>query len=115
LGLSKEDLAGIAGVARPTVSRLINHGAVPSRNSTLDRIGAALGWEPGTCRAVLDGTRAPAATATASRAARLVAQRLDSIADDARAAAADVEQSLARLRAIEQQARDSARLMMRTL
>lgn len=113
LGLSKEDLAGIAGVARPTVSRLINHAAVPARTSTLDRIGAALGWVPGTCHAVLDGARAPAVSAAASRAARLVVQRLDSIADEAKAAADDAARSVARLRAIEEQARHTALLMMR--
>ncbi|MCA4761692.1 helix-turn-helix transcriptional regulator [Mycobacterium sp. SMC-2] len=42
-GLSKHDLARLARVARPTISRLINHGMVPSRAATLDRIGAARG------------------------------------------------------------------------
>ena len=96
LGLSKEDLAGIAGVARATVSRLINHAAVPSRTRTLDRIGAALGWEPGTCRALLEGRGLPASAVTVSRAAQLVAQRLDSIADEAHAAADDAQRAVAR-------------------
>lgn len=45
LGLSKHDLARIARVARPTVSRLINHAEIPARASTLGRIEKALGWE----------------------------------------------------------------------
>ena len=56
MGLSKREL-GLMGVARSTVSRLINDAVIPSRAATLIKIGAVLGWTPGSCEAVLAGSR----------------------------------------------------------
>jgi transcriptional regulator with XRE-family HTH domain len=111
-GLSKHDLARLARVARPTISLLINHGKIPSRAATLDRIGAALGWETGTCAALLAGQPAPGPCPPATRSAKLVAQRLTEIAEEARSAAAAVEQSVLRLKTIEDRARAAARFVL---
>jgi hypothetical protein len=111
-GLSKHDLARLARVARPTISLLINHGKIPSRAATLDRIGAALGWEAGTCAALLAGQPAPGPYPPATRSAKLVAQRLTEIAEEARSAAAAVEQSVLRLKTIEDRARAAARFVL---
>jgi hypothetical protein len=118
LGLSKHDLGKIARVSRPTVSRLINHALVPAREATLDRIGAALGWEPGTCEAVLAGgeptLRAGRPDDGLSQSAKLVAERLAEIAAEAKWAAQEAERSVHRLRVIEEQARAAVRLVQRT-
>jgi hypothetical protein len=111
-GLSKHDLARLARVARPTISRLINHGMVPSRTATLDRIGAALGWEAGTCAALLAGQPLPGPRAPATRSAQLVAQRLTEIAEEARSAAGAAEQSILRLKTIEERARAAAQFVL---
>jgi transcriptional regulator with XRE-family HTH domain len=114
LGLSKHDLARIARVARPTVSRLINHAAIPARAATLDRIGAALGWEAGSCAAMLAGEGGPGPRTAVSRSAQLVAQRLTEIADEARSAAEDAQEWTFRLNTIEERARAAAQLVLRT-
>ncbi|BDN85413.1 MULTISPECIES: helix-turn-helix domain-containing protein [Mycobacteriaceae] len=111
-GLSKHELARIARVGRSTVSRLINHAEIPARAATLDRIGAALGWEAGTCAAVLGGQPAPVQRVAASSSAKLVAQRLTEIANEAHTVAGAAEQSIARLKAIEERARTAAQLVL---
>jgi DNA-binding LacI/PurR family transcriptional regulator len=114
LGLSKHDLARIARVARPTVSRLINHAEIPARASTLSRIEKALGWEAGACAAVLDGQAQPGPSPVVSRSSQVVAQRLTEIADEA-SVVADVAQSAARrMKSIEERARAAAQLALRT-
>lgn len=105
-GFTKHELSRIAGVARPVVSRLINHGEVPGRQSVRDAIGAALGWESGSCDAVLAGG-APTFLASAQWAL-VVAERLQMIAEQAEGAAADNEQQAARLRQIAEQAQAAA-------
>lgn len=111
-GLSKHDLARLARVARPTISLLINHGKIPSRAATLDRIGAALGWEAGTCAALLAGQPAPGPRPPATRSAQLMAQRLTEIAEEARTAASAAEQSIVRLKTIEERARAAAQFVL---
>lgn len=114
LGLSKHDLARIARVARPTVSRLINHAEIPARASTLGRIEKALGWESGACAALLNGHKQPGPTPVVSRSSQVVAQRLSEIADEA-SIVADVAQSAARrMKSIEERARAAAQLALRT-
>ena len=54
-GWTLQQLSLQAQVSRPIVSRLINHAEVPGRKSTRDAIGTALGWEPGSCDAILAG------------------------------------------------------------
>ncbi|WP_155268796.1 helix-turn-helix domain-containing protein [Mycobacterium kansasii] len=111
-GLTKNELARIARVGRSTVVRLINHGDIPARAVTLDRIGSALGWEAGTCAALLAGQQTPGRRPVTSRSAKLVAQRLTEIADEARSAAAVAEQSVLRLNAIEQRARAAVQFVL---
>ncbi|MEE6140494.1 helix-turn-helix transcriptional regulator [Mycobacterium sp. 050128] len=111
-GLSKHDLARLARVARPTISLLINHGKVPSRAATLDRIGAALGWEAGTCAALLAGQPTPGPRPPATRSAQLLAQRLTEIAEEARTAVCAAEQSIVRLKTIEERARTAAHFVL---
>ena len=114
LGLSKHDLARIARVARPTVSRLINHAEIPARASTLASIEQALGWEAGACAALLDGETQPVPSPIVSRSSQVVAQRLSEIADEA-SIVADVAQSAARrMKSIEERARAAAQLALRT-
>jgi len=114
LGLSKHDLARIARVARPTVSRLINHAEIPARASTLASIEQALGWEAGACAALLDGKTQPGPSPIVSRSSQVVAQRLSEIADEA-SIVADVAQSAARrMKSIEERARAAAQLALRT-
>jgi hypothetical protein len=97
------------------VSLLINHAVVPARESGLDRIGAALGWEPGTCAAILEGRVDVAqGTVAPSRAALLVAEQLDELAISAASAAEDAERAAGRLRQIEAQVRAAARLVLRS-
>jgi transcriptional regulator with XRE-family HTH domain len=111
IGLSKLDLSRLAGVSRPVVSRLINHGEVPGSRKVRDALGAALGWEPGSCDAVLaDG--APTLRVSA-RASLLLAQRLREIAAEADAAAADSDHQAQRWREIGESARAAARLALR--
>lgn len=111
IGLSKLDLSRLAGVSRPVVSRLINHAEVPANRSVRDALGAALGWEPGSCDAVLAGAE-PTLRATA-RASLLLAERLREIAADADAAAADSDQQAQRWREIGKSARAAAELALR--
>ena len=114
LGLSKHDLARIARVARPTVSRLINHAEIPARASTLSRIEKALGWDVGACAALLNGQTQPGPSPVVSRSSQVVAQRLTEIADEA-SIVADVAQSAARrIKSIEERARAAAQLALRT-
>ncbi|BCP14025.1 helix-turn-helix domain-containing protein [Mycobacterium paraintracellulare] len=114
LGLSKHDLARIARVARPTVSRLINHAEIPTRASTLGRIEKALGWEAGACAALLNGTARSGPTPVVSRASQVVAQRLTEIADEAGSIAAVIQHAATRLRGVEERARAAAQLALRT-
>lgn len=115
LGLSKHDLARLSKVSRPTVSLLINHAVIPARESGLDRIGAALGWEPGTCTAILDGrVDMTQVMVPPSKAQLLVAEQLDELAASAASAAEDAERSAGRLRQIEAQVRAAARLVLRS-
>jgi hypothetical protein len=115
LGLSKHDLARLSAVSRPTVWLLINHAVVPARESGLDRIGSALGWEPGTCAAILEGRMDVAQrTVAPSRAALLVAEQLDELAASAASAAEAAEWSAGRLRQIEAQISAAARLVLRS-
>ncbi|MDO3240968.1 LacI family DNA-binding transcriptional regulator [Mycobacteroides abscessus subsp. abscessus] len=111
IGLSKLDLSRLAGVSRPVVSRLINHAEVPANRSVRDALGAALGWEPGSCDAVLAGGE-PTLRATA-RASLLLAERLREIAAEADAAAADSDQLAKRWREIGDSARAAAELALR--
>jgi transcriptional regulator with XRE-family HTH domain len=111
IGLSKLDLSRLAGVSRPVVSRLINHGEVPGSRKVRDALGAALGWEPGSCDAVLSGA-APTLRVSA-RASLLLAQRLREIAAEADAAAADSDHQAQRWREIGESARAAARLALR--
>ncbi len=114
LGLSKHDLARIARVARPTVSRLINHAEIPARASTLARIEKALGWEVGACAALLDGQQQPGPLAIVSRSSQVVAQRLTEIADEASVVADAAHNAAVRMKSIEQRARAAAQLVLRT-
>ena len=114
LGLSKHDLARIARVARPTVSRLINHAEIPARASTLGGIERALGWEAGACAALLDGRRQSVPTLVVSRSSQVVAQRLIEIAEEAGSVADVIAQAAARLKGIEERARAAAQLALRT-
>jgi transcriptional regulator with XRE-family HTH domain len=111
IGLSKLDLSRLAGVSRPVVSRLINHGEVPGSRKVRDALGAALGWESGSCDAVLSGA-APTLRVSA-RASLLLAQRLREIAAEADAAAADSDHQAQRWREIGESARAAARLALR--
>ncbi|GAB5901235.1 helix-turn-helix domain-containing protein [Mycolicibacterium mageritense] len=105
-GFTKHELSRIAGVARPIVSRLINHGEVPGRPAVRDAIGAALGWESGSCDAILAGGT-PTLLASAQWA-MVVAERLQVIAEEAEGAAADNEQQAQRWRDIAEQAQVAA-------
>ncbi|MGH3971357.1 MAG: hypothetical protein ACRDTV_25485, partial [Mycobacterium sp.] len=94
--------------------RLINHAEIPARGATLGRIEKALGWETGTCAAVLSGQKQPGPPSAASRSSQVVAERLTEIAEEARTVA-DVAQQLAlRLKSIEERARAAAQLALRT-
>jgi predicted transcriptional regulator len=112
LGLSKHDLARIARVARPTVSRLINHAEIPARASTLGRIEKALGWEAGACAALLDGQKQPGPAPVVSRSAQVVAQRLTEIAEEAGSIADVIQQVASRMKGIEERARAAAQLAL---
>lgn len=114
LGLSKHDLARIARVARPTVSRLINHAEIPSRAATLGRIEKALGWEAGACAAMLNGHTRPGPTVVVSRSSQVVAQRLSEIADEAGNVAHVMQDAASRMKGIEERARAAAQLVLRT-
>jgi predicted transcriptional regulator len=114
LGLSKHDLARIARVARPTVSRLINHAEIPARASTLARIERALGWEVGACAGVLDGHKQPAPPTAVSRSSQVVAQRLTEIAEEAGSVAEVIAHAALRMKGIEERARAAAQLALRT-
>jgi DNA-binding LacI/PurR family transcriptional regulator len=114
LGLSKHDLARIARVARPTVSRLINHAEIPARASTLARIEKALGWEVGACAALLNGQTQPGPSPVVSRSSQVVAQRLSEIADEAGSVADVLQRAAARMKGIEERARAAAQLALRT-
>ncbi|KWX20464.1 hypothetical protein AFM11_30270 [Mycolicibacterium wolinskyi] len=111
IGLSKLDLSRLAGVSRPVVSRLINHAEVPANRKVRDALGAALGWEPGSCDAVLAGGEP--ALRPAARASLLLAERLREIAAEADAAAADSDQQAQRWREIGESARAAAELALR--
>jgi methyl-accepting chemotaxis protein len=114
LGLTKHDLARIARVARPTVSRLINHAEIPGRASTLGRIEKALDWEAGACAALLNGTARPGPAPVVSRSSQVVAQRLTEIADEVGSIAAVIQHAAARLKGVEERARAAAQLAVRT-
>jgi transcriptional regulator with XRE-family HTH domain len=105
-GFTKHELSRIAGVPRPVVSKLINHAEVPGRQSVRDAIGAALGWEAGSCDAILAGG-APTFLPSAQWAL-VVAERLQVIAEEAESAAADNEQQALRWRQIAEQAQAAA-------
>lgn len=113
LGLSKHDLARIARVARPTVSRLINHAEIPARASTLARIDKALGWEDGACSAMLDGRKQPGPPPVVSRSSQVVAQRLTEIADEASSVAEVIQHAASQMKGIEMRARAAAQLALR--
>ena len=113
LGLSKHDLARIARVARPTVSRLINHAEIPARASTLARIDQALGWEAGACSAMLNGHGQPGPPRVVSRSSQVVAQRLTEIADEASSVAEVIQHAASRMKGIEERARAAAQLALR--
>lgn len=106
MGLNKLELSRIAGVARPVVSRLINHGEVPARFAVRDAIGVAVGWESGSCEAVLAGG-APTVAASAQWA-QVVAQRLEDVAAQAEEAAAESERQAQCWHAIAESAAGSA-------
>jgi hypothetical protein len=111
VGLNKNDLARIASVSRPVVSRLINHAEVPGRKNVRDAIGTALGWEPGSCDAILAGgkpTLRPSALT-----AKVVAHRLEAIAAEAEAAALESARQAERWRQIGENARAAALLALR--
>jgi DNA-binding transcriptional regulator LsrR (DeoR family) len=79
-GWTQQDLSRKAQVSRPVVSRLVNQAEVPSRRSTRDAIGAAIGWEPGSCDAVLAGadpTESGTHLSVTAEAAWRLAQRID--------------------------------------
>jgi transcriptional regulator with XRE-family HTH domain len=82
-GWTLHQLSLQAQVSRPIVSRLINHAAVPGRKSTRDAIGTALGWEPGSCDAILAGGE-PVDGAHAFLVTKAAAQRLGARIDQAR-------------------------------
>ena len=111
VGLSKQELALISGVSRPQVSRLINHGEVPSKQSTRDAIGAALGWAAGSCDAVLNGGE-PTLCGSA-QSALIVAERLRAIAAEAQAAAEESDRQAQRWRSIGDNALAAALLALR--
>ena len=111
VGLNKNDLARIAGVSRPVVSRLINHADVPGRRGVRDGIGAALGWEPGSCDAILAGGEPTLRGSAVS--AKVVATRLEAIAAEAEAAALESVRQAERWRQIGDSARAAALLALR--
>lgn len=113
LGLSKHDLARIARVARPTVSRLINHAEIPARASTLARIEKALGWEAGACTALLNGHKQPGPAPVVNRSSQVVAQRLTEIADEVSRVAEVIQHAASRMKGIEERARAAAQLALR--
>jgi hypothetical protein len=117
LGLTKLELARIARVGRSTVANLINNAVVPAKPVTLERIGTALGWAAGSCTAVLAGgspTLRPDVAVAPRMSARVIAARLAQIAAEAQSAAAEAEGQARRLRALEEQARATAQLALRT-
>ncbi|GAB4916770.1 hypothetical protein MAHJHV34_47870 [Mycobacterium avium subsp. hominissuis] len=111
LGLNKNELAHIAGVSRPVVSRLINHAEVPARKAIRDAIGAALGWQPGSCEVILAGGEARVRSSALS--ASLLAQRLEAIAAEADTAAAEAVRQAEKFRSIGENARAAAQLALR--
>lgn len=110
-GLTHQALSAVAQVSRPVLSRLINHGEVPSRQSTRDAIGAALGWEAGSCDAVLNGGE-PTLCGSA-QAAQIVAERLRAIAAEAQVAADESDRQAQRWRSIGENALAAALLALR--
>jgi transcriptional regulator with XRE-family HTH domain len=103
VGLNKNDLARIASVSRPVMSRLINHAEVPGRKAVRDAIGTALGWELGSCDAIL-ACGEPTLRGSAL-SAKVVAHRLEAIADEAEAAALESARQAERWRQIGDSAR----------
>ena len=84
-GLTHQALSAVAQVSRPVLSRLINHGEVPSRQSTRDAIGAALGWGPGSCDAILAGgepIEAAVPLVISAQAGMVLAQRIERARQD---------------------------------
>ena len=111
MGLNKNDLGRIAGVSRPVVSRLINHAEVPGRKAVRDAIGAALGWERGSCDAVLAG--GDPTLRSSAQSAKVVAHRLEVIAAEAEAAGEESSRQAERWRLIGENARAAALLALR--
>ena len=111
VGLNKNDLARIARVSRPVVSRLINHAEIPGRKVVRDAIGTALGWEPGSCDAILAGGEPTLRGSALS--AKVVAHRLEAIAEEAEAAALESARQAERWQQIGSNARAAALLALR--
>ncbi|MCX2931706.1 hypothetical protein ORI20_15600 [Mycobacterium sp. CVI_P3] len=98
-------------MSRPIVSRLINHAEVSGRKSTRDAIGSALGSEPRSCDAILAGGKPTLRGSALS--AKMVAHRLEEIADEAEAAALESARQAERSRQIGDNARAAALLALR--
>jgi hypothetical protein len=110
-GWTLHQLSLQAQVSRPVVSRLINHAEVPGRKVVRDAIGTALGWELGSCDAILAGGEPTLRGSALS--AKVVAQRLEAIADEAEAAALESARQAERWRQIGDNARAAALLALR--
>ena len=109
VGLNKNELARIASVSRPLVSRLINHAEVPGRKAAAtdrDRARMELGKpaRPGGGQPTLRGS---------ALSAKVVAHRLEAIADEAEAAALESARQAERWRQIGNNARAAALLALR--
>lgn len=117
LGLSKADLAKIAGVGRSTIAALINRGKIPGREGTQGRIEAALGWAPGSFATVLSGAEPTLRCDTEyplSRTTTVLVEHLRQIAEEARAGAAAADALSKRLQVIGDIAESAAQLAVRT-